>query len=144
MYQGVWVSWKIGKVEKKKKKLWITTNKKVTKKGYIGKFTHTAQAHSAPGQTSKMESFAKITNYFRKKLHLRDGLYGGEFQLGLKFQLVKPWWDFISHVKWRQCKNRITIICKNLITVNRAEITSRFEQTELRFSFHVNELKLIM
>ena len=128
MYQGVWVSWKIGKVEKKKK---LHHKQESNKKGYIWKFTHTAQAHSAPGQTSKMESFAKITNYFRKKFHLTDGLYGGEFQLGLKFQLVKPWWDFISHVKWRQCKNRITIICKNLITVNRAEILIPCKRVEI-------------
>ena len=28
--------------------------------------------------------------------------------------------------------------------VNRAEILPRFEQTELKFSFYVNELKIIM
>ena len=133
----------------KKKKLWITTNKKVTKKLcrkiYIEIIiTHTTQAHSKPSQTSKMKPFANINNYFRKKLHLRGGLYGREFQPGLKFQLVKPWWDFISHVKRQSCKNRITIICKNFIKVNRAEISPRFEQTELKFSFHVNVLKIIL
>ena len=52
--------------------------------------THTTQANSEPSQTSKMEPFANINNYFRKKLHLTGGFYGGEFQPGLKFQLVKP------------------------------------------------------
>ena len=37
-----------------------------------------------------MESFTKMVDYFRKKRHLRGGLYGGEYQSGLKFQLVKP------------------------------------------------------
>ena len=50
--------------------------------------THTAQTHSEPSQTSKMESFANITNFFSQKA-IRGGLYGGEFQPGLKFQLVK-------------------------------------------------------
>ena len=121
------------------------------KKGCVGKFTeiiitHTTQAHShtEPHQTSKMEPFANIANYFCKKFHLRGGLYGGEFQPRLKFQLVKAWWDFISHVKRQQCKNRNAIIFKDFITVNWAEISPRFEQTELKFSFHVNELKIIM
>ena len=144
---GVWVLWKIGKVEKEKA---LNHHKQESKKKLCRKIyreiiiTHTTQAHSEPSLTSKMEPFANITNYFRKKLHLRGGLYGGEFQPGLKFQLVKPWWDFISHVKRQQCENRITVICKNFITVNRAEISPRFEQTELKFSFHVNELKIIM
>ena len=40
--------------------------------------------------------------------------------------------------------NKITITGKNFITVNRAEISVWFEQTELKFSLHVNELKIIM
>ena len=36
-----------------------------------------------------MEPFANMANYFRKKLHLMGGVYGGEFQLGLKFQRIK-------------------------------------------------------
>ena len=40
--------------------------------------------------------------------------------------------------------NRITIKGKNFITVNQAEITARFVQTELKFSLHVNELKIMM
>ena len=51
---------------------------------------HTAQVHSGSSQTSKMEPFAKMVTYFCKKLQFRGGLYGGEFQPGLKFQLVKP------------------------------------------------------
>ena len=35
-------------------------------------------------------------------------------------------------------------MCKNFIMVDQAEISSQFEQTELKFSFHVNELKIIM
>ena len=50
----------------------------------------------------------------------------------------------ISHGKQQQCKNRITIICKNFNIINWAEISPRFEQTELKFSFHVNELKILI
>ena len=88
------VSWKIGKVEKEKA---LNPHKQeINKKMLCRKIyreiiiTLTAQAHSEPSQTSKMEPFANITNYFYKKLHLRGGLYGGEFQPGSKFQLAKP------------------------------------------------------
>ena len=37
-----------------------------------------------------MEPFTKTVDYFRKKRYLRGGLYGAEYQSGLKFQLVKP------------------------------------------------------
>ena len=40
--------------------------------------------------------------------------------------------------------NRITIIGQYFIKVNRAEFLARFEQTELKFSLHVNEFKIIM
>ena len=116
-----------GQFEKlRKTKLWITASKKMLQIRLCRKIyreinvTQTALAHSEPsqtsGQTSKMEPFAKMVNYFCKKLHLRVWLYGGEFQPGLKFQLVKPWWDFISHVKRQNRKKRITIICKKRIT----------------------------
>ena len=54
----------------KNKKLWITTKKKVTKRlsGEIYRdiiTTHTAQAHSEPSETSKMEPFANMAKYFR-------------------------------------------------------------------------------
>ena len=58
-----------GKSEKlKKEKLWITTDKKVTKK-LCRKIhreiivTYTALAHSEPSQTFKMEPFANMTKY---------------------------------------------------------------------------------
>lgn len=50
----------------------------------------------------------------------------------------------ISHDNQRRYKNKITIICKNFITVNGAEISTRFEKTERKFSSHVNELKTII
>ena len=50
---------------------------------------HVAEAHAEPSQTSNMEPFVKMVNCFRKKLHLRGCLYG-DYQPGLKFQLVKP------------------------------------------------------
>ena len=59
------------------------------------------------------------------------------FQLWLKFQLVKPSWDFFWHDKWKQCKNRIVLICRNFIMVKRAEISSRFWS-------HVNDLKIVV
>ena len=68
---------------------------KNNREGCVGEFkeiiiTHTTLAHSEPSQTSKMEPFANINNYFRKKFHLTGGFDGGKFQPGLKFQLVKP------------------------------------------------------
>ena len=76
--------------------------------------THIAQAH----EEAKMRPF--------QKLHLRVGLYGEEFQPRLKFQLIKPGLDFILHIKWQQWnKNRIAIIWKSFITVNRAEISPK-------------------
>ena len=73
-----------------------------------------------------------MINYFRKNLNLQGCLYE-DFHPELKFQLIKSWWDFISHDKREQCENWIAIICKNFITVKQAEISSRFEQTELNF-----------
>ena len=78
---------------------------------------HTAQGHEEASQTLKMEPFAKIVN-FCKKLYLRGGVCGREFQPSLKFQLVKPWLGFILHIKQQQCKNRLAIIWKSFITVN--------------------------
>ena len=52
--------------------------------------THTAQADSEPKQTFKKLFFAKMLTYFCGKLHIRGGLYNGEFKPGLNFQLVKP------------------------------------------------------
>ena len=77
-----------GKVEKEKA---LNHHKQENdKKGCVGKFTeiiitHTAQAHSELSQKSKMEPFANITDYFRKKLLLRGGSSVREFQAGLKF-----------------------------------------------------------
>ena len=47
--------------------------------------THTVQVHSELSQTSKMEPFANMDNYFCKNLYLRGGLNSGQFQPGLKF-----------------------------------------------------------
>ena len=52
--------------------------------------------------------------------------------------------DEISSCMLSDNNNRITIIGKNFITVNRAEISTQFEQTELKFSLHVNKLKIII
>ena len=52
--------------------------------------------------------------------------------------------DEISSRMLSDNNNRITIKGKNFITVNRAEITARFVKTELKFSLHVNELKIMM
>ena len=52
--------------------------------------------------------------------------------------------DEISSCMLSDNNNRITIIGKNFITVNRAEISIQFEQTELKFSLHVNKLKIII
>ena len=40
--------------------------------------------------------------------------------------------------------NRITIIGKKVITINQTEISAWFEQTELTFSLHVNESKILL
>ena len=52
--------------------------------------------------------------------------------------------DEISSRMLSDNNSRTTIIGKNFITVNRAEISAQFEQIELKFSLHVNELKRIM
>ena len=80
-----------------------------------------------------MEPFANMANYVGKKLDHRGGLYGGECQPGLKFQLVKR----------QRCKNRIPIICKNFITVNRAEISPRFGNNNVMDNKCQSGLKMI-
>ena len=52
--------------------------------------------------------------------------------------------DEISSPMLIDNNNRITIIGQYFIKVNRAEFFARFEQTELKFSLHVNEFKIIM
>ena len=52
--------------------------------------------------------------------------------------------DEISSRMLSDNNNRITIIGKNFITVNRAENSARFKQNELKLSLHINELKIIM
>ena len=91
-----------------------------------------------------------MITYFCKSLHLMGGLYGGEFQTGLKFQLGKRWWDFISHVKRQQLKERIRLYAKfhhrkrswNFTTVwaNQAEAFISCKQVENNL---VNGLKMI-
>ena len=41
--------------------------------------THTAQTDSEPSQTSKMEPFANMPNYFCKNILLRGGLMVDNF-----------------------------------------------------------------
>ena len=99
-----------GKSEKlKKKKLWISTNKKVQKslcrKIYREVIiTYTAQAHSKPSQTSKMNSFANMNNYFHKNSLNRyeissQMLSNNSVKIKLRlyakiFHHVKPSWNF--------------------------------------------------
>ena len=53
--------------------------------------------------------------------------------------------DISSHMlSDNNVKTELRLYAKNFITVNRTEISPRFEQTELKFSFHVNKLKIIM
>ena len=52
--------------------------------------------------------------------------------------------DELSSHMLSDSNSRITIIGKNFIKVNRAEISARFEQTELKFLLHTNELKIII
>ena len=96
-----------GKLKKlKKTKLWVAIEIKkkkqikLYKKLYKEIIRHTAEAHSEPSQTSNKEPFEKMINYFRKKLRLRGCLYQ-DFKPGMKFQLIKLWWGFISHGKWQ-------------------------------------------
>ena len=61
-------------------------------------------------------------------------------------QQVLPDWNFNPlncNDKWKQCKNGITVTCKNVIMTNQAGLSSQFGQTELKFS-HVNEFKVVM
>ena len=43
-----------------------------------------------------------------------------------------------------KCFYRIVILCTNFITVKRGEISRQFEQIELKLSFPVIKLKIIM
>ena len=52
--------------------------------------------------------------------------------------------DEISSRMLSDNNNRIKIIGKNFITINQTEISAWFEQTELKFSLHVNELKILL
>ena len=52
--------------------------------------------------------------------------------------------DELSSHMLSDSNSRITIIGKNFIKVNRAEISAQFEQTELKFLLHINELKIII
>ena len=65
------------------------------------------------------------------------------FSQGWNFKLLNLD-DKISSRMLSDNNNRITNIGKDFITVNRAEISARFEQTELKFSLHIKELKIIM
>ena len=75
---------------------------------------------------------------------IRGTNYIWRFQPGLIFRLVEPWWDLILHDKRKQYKERTTVICKNLYAVNWAEFSQRFQQTEIKLSFHVKKLKIII
>ena len=82
--------------EKLKNKKFESPQRRKQQKRLSGKIyreiiiTHTPWAHSEHSQTFEMEPFANMAKYFRQKLHLRGRLYGGQFQPGLKFQVVKP------------------------------------------------------
>ena len=52
--------------------------------------------------------------------------------------------DEISSRMLSDNNNRIKIMGKNFITINQTEISAWFEQTELKFSLHVNELKILL
>ena len=52
--------------------------------------------------------------------------------------------DEISSRMLSDNNSRIKIIGKNFITINQTEISAWFEQTELKFSLHVNELKILL
>ena len=50
--------------------------------------THTAQAHSEPSQTSKMEPFANMANYFCKSYILRVDYMVENFSQGSNFKSI--------------------------------------------------------
>ena len=110
----VWVSWKIGKVEKdaalnhqwKKKREQIRWCRNIYRDNH---HAHSRRAFRNHCQTYKMELFARtVTIFASKKIYLWDRLYR-DFQPKLKFQLLKLWRDLISPVKRQQCKNRIRL-----------------------------------
>ena len=65
------------------------------------------------------------------------------FSQGWNFKLLNRD-DEISSRMLNGSNNRIPIIGKKFITVNRAEISPQFEQIELKFSLHTNEFKIII
>ena len=95
---GVLVSWKIGKVEKEKalnhhkqesnkKRLCSKIYREIT-------ITHTTLVHSDPSQTSKMEPFAKMTEYYCLVLKLTTKSKG----------LEKEAWKWLYSIsRWIYC-----------------------------------------
>ena len=136
-------SWKTTKARQKvsRNHFFITVNW-IWLLQYRSKIIATLDNHIWHNQVSKVPVLITANSYahVHKISQNRGWLYDG-FQSGLKFQLVKPWWGFISYKKWKQCKNRIMLICKCFITVNRAEISTGFAQTELKFSSHLTSWK---
>ena len=65
------------------------------------------------------------------------------FSLGWYFNLLNRDEILILHDKRKQYKERTTVICKNLYAVNWAEFSQRFQQTEIKLSFHVKKLKIV-
>ena len=149
---GAWVSWKIGKVEKGKG---LNHRKQdCNKKGCVGKFTEIQLSHAQhrhiqnPVKHLRWSLLRTLLIIFAKSSNFGAVYIVENFSRGWNFNSLNR--DEISSrisfhfIKRQQCKNRITIICENFITVNWAKISSRFEQAELKLSFHVNELKIIM
>ena len=90
-----------------------------------------------------MEPFANMAKYFTKSSILGADYMMDNFSQGWNFKLLNRD-DEISSRMLNGSNNRITIIGKKFITVNRAEISPQFEQIELKFSLHTNEFKIII
>ena len=90
-----------------------------------------------------MEPIENMAKCFAKSSILGADYMVNNFSQGWNFKSLNRD-DEISSCVLGDNNKRIVIIGKNFIMLIGAEISARFEQTELKFSLHINELKIIM
>ena len=124
------------------KKPWITTKNKVTKtvewknlqRDNYHTHTHTAQTHSEPVKHLRWSLLQTWLNISAKSSILGSDYLVDNFSQSWNFKSLNHD-DEISSCMLSDSNNRFTIIVKTFITLDRAEISARFEQTELKFHY---------
>ena len=88
-----------------------------------------------------MEPSANMAKYFRKKPILGTDYMFENFSPGWNFKLLNRHDEISSRML---SDSNVKTELQLYVKVNWAEISLRFEPTALKFSFHVNELKITM